>query len=88
MSFGSDGPEELAKDITREEVQAQALNLNNNKAPSPLDSINNELLKYGGQAMHTALAALFNLLSCRISELCRNSNTSIVILLASFLLCC
>jgi hypothetical protein len=35
LSFESDEPEELTKDITREEVQAQALNLNNIKAPSP-----------------------------------------------------
>jgi hypothetical protein len=61
LSFGSEGPEELTADISREEVAAQACNLNNNKAPSPLDNINNELLKYGGTAMHTAMAALFNI---------------------------
>jgi hypothetical protein len=61
LSFNSEAPEELIADINRAEVATQAFKLNNNKAPSPLDNINNELLKYGGTAMHTAMAALFNL---------------------------
>ena len=61
MSFEDNGPQTLSTDITPEEVAQQAFRLNNNKAPSPLDNMHNELLKYGGSAMHTAMAALFNL---------------------------
>lgn len=60
QSFEDNGPDGLAEDITPTEVTAQALKLDNNKAPSPLDNVNNELLKYGGPSLHTALAALFN----------------------------
>ena len=61
LSFANNGPPELESDITPEDVAAQACSLHNNKAPSPLDNINNELLKYGGTALHTSLAAFFNL---------------------------
>ena len=39
----------------------QSCNLNNNKAPSPLDNIYNELLKYGGSALAGHLASFFRM---------------------------
>jgi hypothetical protein len=55
------GPETLEASIDLVEVQVQCARLHNWKAPSPIDDINNELLKYGQQHMHAALTALFNL---------------------------
>jgi exonuclease III len=60
-SFSDSGPEELSAPIGVPEVTDQCLRLHNNKAPSPLDSVSNELLKYGGEALHAALAALFDM---------------------------
>ena len=57
----SQGPDALEAHIDVVEVQMQCARLHNWKAPSPIDDINNELLKYGHQHMHTALTALFNL---------------------------
>ncbi|KAF8064477.1 LINE-1 reverse transcriptase-like [Scenedesmus sp. PABB004] len=59
---GSDSDQDpLSADITAAEVAAQAQALSNNKAPSPLDGVTNELLKYGGEPLWGALAAFFNL---------------------------
>ncbi|KAF8055086.1 transposon TX1 protein [Scenedesmus sp. PABB004] len=59
---GSDSEQDpLSADITAAEVAAQAQALSNNKAPSPLDGVTNELLKYGGEPLWGALAAFFNL---------------------------
>lgn len=57
----SQGPDALEAHIDVVEVQMQCARLHNWKAPSPIDDINNELLKYSHQHMHTALTALFNL---------------------------
>ena len=61
LSYEDAGPDGLSDPITNIEVQLQAGRLNNNKAPSPFDNVNNELLKYGGEALYTAMAALFDM---------------------------
>lgn len=61
LSFTEDDPECLSQPISAEEVLLQACNLNNNKAPSPLDNIYNELLKYGGSALAGHLASFFQM---------------------------
>jgi hypothetical protein len=55
------GHPELSAAITVEEVARQCAALHNGKAPSPLDAVPNELLKYGGAPVHAALAALFDM---------------------------
>jgi hypothetical protein len=55
------GPEHLSAPIDMVEVQLQCRLLHNRKAPSPIDDINNELLKYGQEHLQAALTALFNL---------------------------
>ena len=55
------GPEQLCEAITLMEVQLHCAKLHNCKAPSPIDGINNELLKYSSEPMHQALQTLFNL---------------------------
>jgi hypothetical protein len=55
------GPDHLEAHIDIIEVKLQCVRLRNCKAPSPVDDINNELLKYGSKHMHTALTDLFNL---------------------------
>jgi hypothetical protein len=52
---------QLSAPFTDLEVTAAAIKLHNHKTPSPLDAVNNELLKYGGDMLHAALAAFFNL---------------------------
>jgi len=61
LSHTDAGATQLNNLFTDMEVTQAALRLRNHKAPSPLDGINNELLKYGGGALHAALAAFFNL---------------------------
>jgi hypothetical protein len=51
----------MSMPIDPEEVACQSHKLHNNRSPSPLDSVTNELLKYGGSALHNALALFFNL---------------------------
>jgi len=52
----------LCEDITAEEVAAVAtMALHNHRAPSPLDGVSNELLKYGGDSMHSMLATYYAL---------------------------
>jgi hypothetical protein len=60
-SFAEEGPIGLSQPILANEVKAQCHRLNNNKAPSPLDSIHNELLKYGGDALAGHLANFFQM---------------------------
>jgi hypothetical protein len=60
-SRNEEGPIGLSQPIAREEVQAQCHRLNNNKAPSPLDNIYNELLKYGGEDLAGHLASFFQM---------------------------
>jgi hypothetical protein len=60
-SFADEGPTGFTQPIVAEEVKTQCHKLNNNKAPSPLDNINNELLKYGGDALAGHLASLFQM---------------------------
>lgn len=55
------GPPELSTPITAVEVALQAQGLGNNKAPSPLDDITNEHLRFGGPHLHHALASFYNL---------------------------
>lgn len=55
------GPDELSAPITFDEVDLQCRRLHNQKAPSPLDDVNNELLKYGGHALTDALTSFFDL---------------------------
>ncbi len=55
------GPPELDARVTPEEVAvAAAAGLHDDRAPSPLDALPNELLKYGGPGMHAALATFFD----------------------------
>jgi hypothetical protein len=54
-------PDNLSQPLTAPEVAAQCCRLNNNKAPSPLDNVYNELLKYGGDSLSAALAQFFDL---------------------------
>jgi hypothetical protein len=61
MSYEDEGPAGLSDAITPTEVHLQCSMLSNNKAPSPLDNVNNELLKYGGDALYTAMAGFFNM---------------------------
>lgn len=60
-SFTSPAPDALCRSIDTLEVAAQCCRLHNHRAPSPLDHIHNELLKYGGPALAAALAAFFNM---------------------------
>jgi hypothetical protein len=55
------GPDQLSQEISLIEVQLHIAKLHNCKAPSPIDGINNELLKYGNQPLHQALTSLFHL---------------------------
>lgn len=55
------GSPELSTPVTAVEVALQAQGLGNNKAPSPLDDITNEQLRFGGSHLHGALASFFNL---------------------------
>ena len=57
----TDAPATLSEGIASSEVKEQCMRLNNNKAPSPFDCVHNELLKYGGEGLHDAMTALFNL---------------------------
>ena len=57
----TDAPASFSGSIASSEVKEQCMRLNNNKAPSPFDCVHNELLKYGGEGLHDAMAALFNL---------------------------
>ena len=61
LSFSADDPGSLSRPIPAEEVLMQSSNLNNDKAPSPLDNIYNELLKYGGSALAGHLASFFQM---------------------------
>jgi hypothetical protein len=61
LSYEDEGPAGLSDTITTSEVHLQCSMLSNNKAPSPLDNVNNELLKYGGDALFTAMAGFFNM---------------------------
>jgi hypothetical protein len=56
-----EGPQGLACDISVDEVETHCRSLHNSKSPSPLDDINNELLKYGADAMYHALTSLYSL---------------------------
>jgi len=60
-SFTDPATPQLSAPFTDLEVSVAASKLQNHKAPSPLDAVNNELLKYGGDALHSALVALFNM---------------------------
>ena len=60
-SYVETGPAELSSGFTGVEVAVATKRLQNRKTPSPLDDVNNELLKYGGEAMHDALAVLYDL---------------------------
>jgi hypothetical protein len=60
-SYAEDGPEHLSHPIALAEVVAQCRRMHNWKAPSPLDGIHNELLKYGGASMLHALTTLLNM---------------------------
>ena len=60
-SFTDTATPQLSERFTDVEVAVAAGKLHNHKAPSPLDAVNNELLKYGGETLHAALAAFFNL---------------------------
>lgn len=60
-SFVEVGGDALSAPFTAEEVILATLALSNWKAPSPIDGINNELLKYGGPAMQHCLTVFFNL---------------------------
>ena len=57
----TDASARLSDSIAASEVKDQCMRLNNNKAPSPFDCVHNEVLKYGGEGLHEAMAALFNL---------------------------
>ena len=60
-SLVDSGPPELCSQFTDVEVAVATARLHNHKAPSPLDAVSNELLKYGGGLLNVALAAFFNL---------------------------
>jgi hypothetical protein len=63
LSHVDEGSAQLSATITEEEVAACCHKLENGKAASPLagQAVPNELLKFGGAALHTALATFFNL---------------------------
>jgi hypothetical protein len=56
-----EGPIHLARDINEAEVEFHCRSLHNCKSPSPIDDVNNELLKYGGAPIYHALTTLFNM---------------------------
>lgn len=60
-SYTDTGDAQLSQLLTCDEVAAVVQHLTNGKAPSPLDGINHELLKYGGDCMHRCMTAFFNL---------------------------
>jgi hypothetical protein len=60
-SHTEEGPEGLSGPVTACEVAAQCCRMKNWKAPSPLDGIHYELLKYGGKFMLQALTALLDM---------------------------
>jgi hypothetical protein len=60
-SFAHADADPLSQPISKDEVQAQCYKLHNNKAPSPVDNLNNELLKYGGDVLPLHLAQLFQM---------------------------
>lgn len=55
------GPASLNAPFTPDEVAEACAKLHNNKAANPLDNIQNELLKHGGEEGCLALTAFFNL---------------------------
>jgi Reverse transcriptase (RNA-dependent DNA polymerase) len=60
-SYLDQGTHDLSSAISQIEVELALKHVQNHKAPSPIDGIHNELLKYGGPCMIAALTDLFNL---------------------------